>query len=145
MSEVQGLLKISPTVVSVLVSSPLTGCPPFLVVSLPFVLCRLHFACTLELQRLAHNALCCLTCVHPPRLSALHGFPRALMIRMLIHSWCRMFRFAILNDFEAVGYGIPAVAETDIVVLNDAPIVPNVCPSSASLCHCSALVPLWSI
>lgn len=64
---------------------------------------------------------------------------------MLTHSWCRMFRFAILNDFEAVGYGIPAVAETDVVVLNDAPIVPNVCPPSASLCHCSALVLLWDI
>lgn len=32
----------------------------------------------------------------------------------------------MLNDFEAVGYGVSVVPEEDTVVLNDAPIVPTV-------------------
>mmetsp|Transcript_32908 Transcript_32908/g.72684 ORF Transcript_32908/g.72684 Transcript_32908/m.72684 type:complete len:410 (-) Transcript_32908:761-1990(-) len=32
-------------------------------------------------------------------------------------------KVALLNDFEAVGYGIPALDESDLVVLNDAPRV----------------------
>jgi hypothetical protein len=34
--------------------------------------------------------------------------------------------FAVLNDFEAVGYGVSVVPEEDTVVLNDAAIVPGV-------------------
>jgi glucokinase len=33
------------------------------------------------------------------------------------------FRVAVLNDFEAVGYGIPALAGSDLVALNDVPVV----------------------
>lgn len=33
------------------------------------------------------------------------------------------FRVAVLNDFEAVGYGIPALAASDLVALNDVPMV----------------------
>eukprot|EP00775_Hariotina_reticulata_P002657 gene2657-2956_t len=32
---------------------------------------------------------------------------------------------AVLNDFEAVGYGIPALGPDDMVALNDAPMVPK--------------------
>lgn len=32
------------------------------------------------------------------------------------------FSVSVLNDFEAIGYGIPAVDPNDIVVLNDAPL-----------------------
>eukprot|EP00201_Polytomella_parva_P001363 CAMPEP_0175084510 /NCGR_PEP_ID=MMETSP0052_2-20121109/28099_1 /TAXON_ID=51329 ORGANISM="Polytomella parva, Strain SAG 63-3" /NCGR_SAMPLE_ID=MMETSP0052_2 /ASSEMBLY_ACC=CAM_ASM_000194 /LENGTH=258 /DNA_ID=CAMNT_0016356321 /DNA_START=2224 /DNA_END=3000 /DNA_ORIENTATION=- len=35
------------------------------------------------------------------------------------------FKVALLNDFEAVGYGIPALDATDLVCLNDAPIHPH--------------------
>ena len=30
-------------------------------------------------------------------------------------------RVAILNDFEAVGYGVPVLTDNDLVVLNDVP------------------------
>jgi glucokinase len=32
---------------------------------------------------------------------------------------------AVLNDFEAVGYGIPALTAADLVVVNDVPVVPE--------------------
>jgi glucokinase len=35
------------------------------------------------------------------------------------------FKTAVLNDFEAVGYGIPALEPKDLVALNDAPVVPH--------------------
>lgn len=35
------------------------------------------------------------------------------------------FKTAVLNDFEAVGYGIPALQPTDLVPLNDVPMVPE--------------------
>lgn len=35
------------------------------------------------------------------------------------------FKTAVLNDFEAVGYGIPALAAKDLVALNDVPIQPK--------------------
>lgn len=35
-------------------------------------------------------------------------------------------RFAVLNDFAAVGYGVPAVPADDLVALNDAPVAPEV-------------------
>ncbi|GLC58285.1 hypothetical protein PLESTB_001341700 [Pleodorina starrii] len=35
------------------------------------------------------------------------------------------FRVALLNDFEAVGYGIPALEPEDLVTLNKAPVVPK--------------------
>jgi glucokinase len=35
------------------------------------------------------------------------------------------FTTAVLNDFEAVGYGIPALDPKDLVVLNDAPVTPR--------------------
>ena len=38
-------------------------------------------------------------------------------------------RVAVLNDFEANGYGILALQPEDVVVLHDAPPVPKVCPT----------------
>jgi glucokinase len=35
------------------------------------------------------------------------------------------FKTAVLNDFEAVGYGIPALEPKDLVALNDVPMVPH--------------------
>jgi glucokinase len=35
------------------------------------------------------------------------------------------FKTAVLNDFEAVGYGIPALDAKDLVALNDVPMVPT--------------------
>lgn len=35
-------------------------------------------------------------------------------------------RFAVLNDFEAIGYGVPVVPPEDLVVLHDAPVQPKV-------------------
>lgn len=35
-------------------------------------------------------------------------------------------RFAVLNDFAAVGYGVPAVPADDLLTLNDAPVAPEV-------------------
>lgn len=35
------------------------------------------------------------------------------------------FKTAVLNDFEAVGYGIPALTSEDLVVVNDVPMVPE--------------------
>jgi len=32
----------------------------------------------------------------------------------------------VLNDFEAIGYGVPVVPEADLVVLHDAPVSPKV-------------------
>ena len=46
-----------------------------------------------------------------------------LLLRLL--SCCR---FAVLNDFEAIGYGVPVVPEEDLVVLHDAPVSPKVGP-----------------
>jgi glucokinase len=34
------------------------------------------------------------------------------------------FKTAVLNDFEAVGYGIPALEPKDLVALNDVPPLP---------------------
>ena len=42
---------------------------------------------------------------------------------------CRCGRFAVLNDFEAVGYGVPVVPPEDLVVLHDAPVSPKVKPT----------------
>jgi hypothetical protein len=39
---------------------------------------------------------------------------------------------AVLNDFEAVGYGIPALGPDDLVALNDAPMVPKAPKVSSS-------------
>ena len=38
---------------------------------------------------------------------------------------CRC-RMAVLNDFEACGYGVPALQEEDLLVLNDVPARPKV-------------------
>lgn len=35
-------------------------------------------------------------------------------------------RVALLNDFEAVGYGIPVLGPHDVVPLNDVPVQPKV-------------------
>ena len=32
----------------------------------------------------------------------------------------------MLNDFEAIGYGVPVVPQEDLVVLHDAPVSPKV-------------------
>ena len=34
----------------------------------------------------------------------------------------------MLNDFEAIGYGVPVVPEGDLLVLHDAPVQPQVLP-----------------
>ncbi len=39
-------------------------------------------------------------------------------------SVCRM---AVLNDFEACGYGVPALQPEDLLVLNDVPARQKVC------------------
>ncbi len=41
-------------------------------------------------------------------------------------------RVALLNDFEAVGYGIPALQPEDLVVINDVPVQDKVGPVSKS-------------
>ncbi len=38
----------------------------------------------------------------------------------------RPCRTAVLNDFEAVGYGIPALAASDLISLNDVAPIPEV-------------------
>jgi hypothetical protein len=38
----------------------------------------------------------------------------------------RWLRVALLNDFEAVGYGIPVLGPHDVVPLNDVPVQPKV-------------------
>lgn len=58
------------------------------------------------------------------------------------------FQTAVLNDFEAVGYGIPALDSKDLVVLNDVAPLPRapkvvmgpgvLCPGSCSDTQCSA-------
>lgn len=66
--------------------------------------------CTHAPVPVAVQAYCCCRC-HPCCTSQIeHQFH---------------FRTAVLNDFEAVGYGIPALAAEDLVVLNDAPVVPH--------------------
>ena len=35
----------------------------------------------------------------------------------------------MLNDFEANGYGVTAVSDENLVVLNDVPEKPKACPS----------------
>ena len=53
---------------------------------------------------------------------------------------CCLCRFAVLNDFEAVGYGVSVVPDSDLLVLNDAPVDPKVSyPWSHHPCH-----PVWS-
>lgn len=44
---------------------------------------------------------------------------------------CRKYglRVAVLNDFEAAGYGISVITEKDWEVLNNVPAAPQVCPS----------------
>lgn len=41
-------------------------------------------------------------------------------------NWAHENRFAVLNDFAAVGYGVSVVPPEDLLVLNDAPVVPEV-------------------
>lgn len=36
-------------------------------------------------------------------------------------------RFAVLNDFEANGYGVPTLTHDDLLVLHDVPPVDKVC------------------
>ena len=38
-----------------------------------------------------------------------------------------MTRVALVNDFEALGYGIPLLDQSDLVVLNDVPVQEKVC------------------
>ena len=45
-------------------------------------------------------------------------------------AWCRV---AVLNDFEANGYGVPALAPEDLIVLNDVPPAPKVLPKLYTL------------
>ena len=45
---------------------------------------------------------------------------------------------AVLNDFEAAGYGITIISEKDYVVLNDVPAAPQVrqrftCPAAGQV------------
>ena len=41
---------------------------------------------------------------------------------------CRKYgiRVAVLNDFEAAGYGITVISENDFVTLNNVPAAPQV-------------------
>ena len=55
--------------------------------------------------------------------TALHSLPTATVL-----CFCRV---AILNDFEAVGYGIPVLEESDIVPINMAISEPHVSGSRA--------------
>ncbi len=45
---------------------------------------------------------------------------------------CRM---AVLNDFEACGYGVPALQPEDLLVLNDVPARRKVCLGFHYLCR----------
>ena len=40
-------------------------------------------------------------------------------------------RFAVLNDFEAIGYGVPVVPKEDLLVLHNAPVQLKVLPPPA--------------
>lgn len=60
------------------------------------------------------------------------------------------FKTAVLNDFEAVGYGIPALESSDLVALNDVELLPQApkvvmgpgaCCALACLCVCV----LWQL
>ena len=42
-------------------------------------------------------------------------------------------RMAVLNDFEACGYGVPALQAEDLFVLNDVPARQKVLPPCLSL------------
>ena len=47
-------------------------------------------------------------------------------------------RVAVLNDFEAAGYGITVISENDYVPLNAVPAAPQVCsafPCMSCLCQ----------
>jgi glucokinase len=51
-------------------------------------------------------------------------------------------RAAVLNDFEAVGYGILALGPQDLIDINNIPAKPQVSqPLHSLLCH--AAVPCW--
>ena len=56
---------------------------------------------------------------------------------------CRM---AVLNDFEACGYGVPALQPEDLHILNDVPARPKVSLQLLSLQqHQPALIMLVSL
>lgn len=48
---------------------------------------------------------------------------------------CRKYglRVAVLNDFEAAGYGITVISQNDYVVLNNVPAAPQASPAAAML------------
>ena len=50
---------------------------------------------------------------------------------------CRKYglRVAVLNDFEAAGYGITVLSENDYVALNAVPAAPQACSSPARMCQ----------
>lgn len=48
-------------------------------------------------------------------------------------------RFAILNDFEANGYGVPTLTSDDVIPLNDVPSLPKVEPKRSSLARAMLL------
>ena len=69
------------------------------------------------------------------RLYALHSVMserlRGMSLRLdaPVRTWHTVLcRFAVLNDFEAIGYGVPVVPPEDLVVLHDAPVQPKVLP-----------------
>ncbi len=51
-------------------------------------------------------------------------------------TWMAVCRMAVLNDFEANGYGVTAVDEHHVVVLNDVPATHKVHMSNHQ--HCRA-------
>jgi glucokinase len=53
------------------------------------------------------------------------------------------FRVAVLNDFEAVGYGIPALESSDLVALNDVPQVPEAPKVVMGECKVQLAAGLW--
>lgn len=60
-----------------------------------------------------HKAVCSWACSACP-CSASHCLNHSLYT-----GW--VCRVAVLNDFEACGYGVPVLKESDVLVLNDVP------------------------
>ena len=56
---------------------------------------------------------------------------------MLREVWVAVRRMAVLNDFEANGYGVTALDEQHVVVLNDVPATEKVSVSEYQ--HCPAI------
>lgn len=98
---------------------------------------------------LCHLACMSITSVHPPFLmqmcdedlgSALTGPTRGnpqgsgRSCAALCCDAARRARMAVLNDFEANGYGVTAVSEENLISLNEVPAKPQARPASRLGC-----------